>query len=347
MVQFYDEKSVIAPIRKIARGCKDLRVAVAFWGADGAKTLSLSGAKSGRIICNLESGACNPKEIRKLRALKKRFKVKTHQQLHAKIYWSPEAAVIGSSNVSGNGLVIDAAVAKGWREANLWFDEKDQLRSVGEHFNDLWRQAKPVTDQGLKDADLKWKERARTSKILSIESKSLLKAFLEDPAAFRDQKIFLAMYDEDVSREAAIAERKWRSLKRAERFTDGLVVNSSAMAAYEDWHKMPAGAWLIDCSYMKRRKPKFEGIYRVWGGGVVKLSESEVQFAYRTPSVLVGPRSFKLSNDEKRAVERHGKRLFKATRRRPGLLLEIGAVARICGLSRRGGGRKQSAVKTR
>ncbi|MGY4608603.1 hypothetical protein ACVW16_007015 [Bradyrhizobium sp. USDA 4474] len=333
-MKFHDEKSVIAPIRKIAKGCKDLRVAVAFWGTDGAKTLSLKGAKSGRILCNLESGACNPKEIRKLRASKKKFKVKTHPQLHAKIYWSPEAAVIGSSNASGNGLVIDSAAAKGWREANLWFDQKDLLRSVGLHFDRLWKQAKPVTDQGLKDADVKWKERAKATKVLSIESKTLLKAFVEDPAAFRDQKIFLAMYDEDVSREAAAAERKWRDLRRTERFTDGLVVNSSAMAAYEDWHKMPAGAWLIDCSYMGRRKPKFEGIYRVWGGGVVKLSQSDVQFAYRTRSVLVGSRSFRLSDEEKRLIEKNGGRLFKATRRRRGLLLEIGAVARICGLSR-------------
>ena len=32
-------------------------VAVAFWGVGGAKTLSLKGARSGRVICNLESGA--------------------------------------------------------------------------------------------------------------------------------------------------------------------------------------------------------------------------------------------------------------------------------------------------
>src|SRR5664279_4882776 len=93
MIRLLDEKSVIAPIRRLAKGCADLRIAVAFWGADSVKTLRLTGAKGGRIICNLESGACNPKEIRKLRAMKK-FKMKTHAQLHAKIYWSPEAAII-------------------------------------------------------------------------------------------------------------------------------------------------------------------------------------------------------------------------------------------------------------
>ncbi|MES5481467.1 phospholipase D family protein [Bradyrhizobium sp. INPA03-11B] len=341
MAKFHDEKSVNAPIRKIAKGCRDLRVAVAFWGADGAKTLSLKGARNGRIICNLESGACNPKEIRKLRRASKKFKMKSHPRLHAKIYWSPQAAVIGSSNVSANGLVVGAAEAKGWREANLWVDQADLLRDVGKRFNDLWKEAKPITDQGLKDAEIKWKERAKETKILSIENKTLLKAFVEDPAAFRDQKIFLAMYGEDVSEEAAAAERKWKSLKSTERFVDGLVVRSSGMAAYENWRKMPAGAWLIDCSYMDQKRPRYEGIFRVWERGVVKLSESNVQFAYRTRSVLVGSRSFRLSNDEKRAIEKHGKRLFRATRRRPGLLLELEAVARICGLSRNAASRRR------
>jgi hypothetical protein len=66
MIRLLDEKSVIAPIRKLAKGCADLRIAVAFWGTDAAKTLSLTRARRGRILCNLESGACNPKEIRKL-----------------------------------------------------------------------------------------------------------------------------------------------------------------------------------------------------------------------------------------------------------------------------------------
>lgn len=329
MVRLLDEKSVIAPIRRLAKRCRDLRIAVAFWGTDAAKTLSLTGAKGGRIICNLESGACNPKEIRKLRALKK-FKVKTHAQLHAKIYWSPEAAVIGSSNASANGLVVDADAAKGWREANIWFDQEDELRHVGIHFNSLWKQGKPITNKLLKDADIKWKNRAKTTKVLSIDSKTLLAAFSEDPAAFRDEQIFLAMYDGGPSREALSEEKKWKAVKPSERFSDGLIVKSSGMTTYEHWKKMPAGAWLIDCSYKNPKRPKVHGIYRVWEGGVVKLSDSNVQFAYRTPGLLVSSRSFRLSADERRSIERNAARLFRAASKRSNGLLEIGAVVRIC-----------------
>jgi HKD family nuclease len=133
VVRLLDEKGV-KRIRKMVKGCSDLRIAVAFWGEGAAKTLRLTGARRGRIICNLESGACNPKEVRKLRA-SKRLKLKTHAQLHAKIYWSPTAAMVGSSNASANGLVVDAGVAKDWREANILFDQEDELRRTGERFN--------------------------------------------------------------------------------------------------------------------------------------------------------------------------------------------------------------------
>ena len=65
VVRLLDEKGV-KRTRKMVKGCSDLRIAVAFWGEGAAKTLRLTGARRGRIICNLESGACNPKEVRKL-----------------------------------------------------------------------------------------------------------------------------------------------------------------------------------------------------------------------------------------------------------------------------------------
>jgi hypothetical protein len=329
MIRLLDEKSVIAPIRKLAKGCADLRIAVAFWGTDSLKTLRLTGAKGGRIICNLESGACNPKEIRKLRALKK-FKIKTHAQLHAKIYWSPKAAVVGSSNASANGLVVDANIAKGWREANILFDQEDELRRTGDRFNHLWKQGRAITNKLLKEADLKWKNRAKVTKVLSVESKTLFGAFAEDASLFRNEPIFLAIYDGHISREASAEQKKWKAKKQTERFDDGLLVKSSTLTTYEDWHKMPAGAWLIDCSVINAKRPKVHGIYRVWEGGVLELSETTIQFGYRTPAILINSRPFRLSADERRRIERNAARLLRAARRRSNGLLELEAIVRMC-----------------
>ena len=152
LISLLDEHTVVAPIRKLSKGCTDLRVAVAFWGKGGTKTLSLSKAKKGRVLCNLESGACNPEEIRAIRA-SKTLQIRTHAQLHAKIYWSPKAAVIGSSNASTNGLVVDAKTAKGWREANMWIGDPVELKRIGLRFNELWKQGRRVTNNLLVDAE--------------------------------------------------------------------------------------------------------------------------------------------------------------------------------------------------
>ncbi|MBR0748164.1 phospholipase D family protein [Bradyrhizobium japonicum] len=91
-------------------------------------------------------------------------------RLHAKMYWSPDRVVVGSSNASANGLVVDATVAKGWREANILFDQEDEVRRAGERFNWLWKQAKPISKKLLEEADLKWKSRVKATKVFSIKS---------------------------------------------------------------------------------------------------------------------------------------------------------------------------------
>ncbi|MCP3471803.1 phospholipase D-like domain-containing protein [Bradyrhizobium sp. CCGUVB1N3] len=324
-----DEKSVIAPVRKMAKGCSDLRLAVAFWGKGASKMLRLSSAKRGRVICNLESGACNPAEIRKLRASKK-FRIKTHAQLHAKLYWSPTGVVVGSSNASANGLVVGADVAKGWREVNVLFDQQDQVRRAGERFDALWKQAKPITKILLDEADLKWRARAKATKVLSVKSKTLFGAYAEDPSIFRDERIFLAIYDSYLSREASAEQKKWRAKKETEQFEDGLLAKSSTLTTYEGWRKMPAGAWLIDCSFINSRRPKFRGIFRVWEGGLLELSESSIQFAYRMRSIVIGDRSFKLSPAEKRSIEKKAATLIRAAHRSRSDLLALGDLVRIC-----------------
>jgi hypothetical protein len=164
----------------------------------------------------------------------------------------------------------------------------------------------------------------------SVASKTLFGAYAEDVSIFRDEPIFLAIYDGNISREASAEQKKWKAKKQTERFEDGLLVKSSTLTTYESWNKMRAGAWLIDCSFINPKKPKVHGIYRVWEGGVLELSESNIQFGYRTRAVMINSRSFKLSADEKRSIEKNAARLFRAAARRPNDLLELATVVRIC-----------------
>jgi hypothetical protein len=65
-----------------------------------------------QIVCNLESGACNPDPIRQLSQLG--WNIRTNPRLHAKVYLFPSAAVVGSANPSTNGLSFDFYAGKGW-----------------------------------------------------------------------------------------------------------------------------------------------------------------------------------------------------------------------------------------
>lgn len=205
-----------------------------------------------------------------------------------------------------------------------------EVRRAGERFNSLWKEARTISKKLMEEAELKWRSRIRATKVLSVKSNTLFDAFDEDRSIFRDEQIFLAIYDGYISREASAEQKKWRAKKKTERFEDGLLVKSNTLTTYEDWHKMPPGAWLLDCSFINSKKPTFRGIFRVWEGGVLELSESDVQFAYRTRSILIGARSFKLSSDQKRSIEKNAARLILAARRRPNGLLELGALVRMC-----------------
>jgi PLD-like domain len=82
-------------------------VAVPFWGRGGVQSLGLQRGSNVRIICNLDHPGCNPNVFEELCVLE--IEVKTHRRLHAKICVTPTIAIVGSSNVSTNGLTVEGA----------------------------------------------------------------------------------------------------------------------------------------------------------------------------------------------------------------------------------------------
>lgn len=90
--------------RKLSKADSMVAVAAPFWGSGAAKKLGLSKKDRGRarILCNLDQTGCNPRAIKKLFDLG--LKIRSHPRLHAKIYAASKFAIVGSSNVSNNGL---------------------------------------------------------------------------------------------------------------------------------------------------------------------------------------------------------------------------------------------------
>jgi hypothetical protein len=144
-------------------------LAVAYWGDGAIKSLDMvtaveHGARI-EVICDLMSGACNPKEIRKLRELLGAERVLTRTGLHAKVWITDAGAVLGSSNASTNGLGHENDDLSGLIEANFAIDPSDRAE-IAAWKNWYKRQAKkgavPITDMMLDKADELWRRRPMT-----------------------------------------------------------------------------------------------------------------------------------------------------------------------------------------
>lgn len=155
-MQFLYGKELSSAIRQIASSNK-VSMAVAFWGhrgEDSLPPLPLTGRKKWRIVCNLKMGGTNPKTIAALQTLSKKPAeyVRHHPRLHAKVYLSNDAAIVGSANVSANGLGLEGKEVDGWVEAGLLVRDATVIRNIQQWFDELWDTADPVTARDLSDA---------------------------------------------------------------------------------------------------------------------------------------------------------------------------------------------------
>lgn len=108
--------------------CKSGRghVAVAFLGKDSYKLLPLSAGSVLVVNASLDAvsrGLTNPSEL--IKFVKKKVKVHTAQDLHAKVFAFPRRAVIGSANASKSS-------ARYWQEAAVASAEKAIIEGAHE-----------------------------------------------------------------------------------------------------------------------------------------------------------------------------------------------------------------------
>ena len=158
MPAFVDGPKLSRRLATALRDAKDVRLAVAFWGAGAAEALGIHvgvGAKF-RFVCNLSSGGTNPHEIRELR--KRGVEVRQLNDLHAKIGVVDDLSFLGSSNMSTNGLGGEYTQT-GWREANIVY--QNVRPEIANMFDDFWRIGTEINDADLKNAEAAWGERRK------------------------------------------------------------------------------------------------------------------------------------------------------------------------------------------
>lgn len=249
----------------------ELFAAVAFWGRGADSMINPRSGRAVKLICNLASGATNPDVIESLRN-KKGILLRQHDRLHAKVIVGGKRALVGSANLSSNGLNLEGSETAGWEEAGLVTTDARQTASIREWFTAMWEESRQITDVELEDARRKWKERRATRvKSTSPASSNELSLDKLDRDELSDRRIYLAIYGDGLSDEARKAYRKYE----AELTGQPLQKSTKLPPIYENWPELPKDAQLIDLYYGPR------GAVRCFGAFT---RTHDVKFKYRDGS---------------------------------------------------------------
>jgi hypothetical protein len=312
------EDKLAAVFRKaMSRGDNSI-IAVPFWGRGAVATLGLTSGARLRVICNLDHPGCNPDVIAELRKLK--IKVKTHPRLHAKIYATPDLAIVGSSNVSTNGLTVEGSGAKGWIEANVASTDPAFVKSVIDLFMEVWNdEASRMVSKGdikaARDA-----RKARPPMLYDLPRRaSLFDSVRTKPDSFSN--VFVAAYTTGLGVEGKRLLKEVRS--GATQSRAGLSASDFRRAWGYQFESIPEGAWLVDLDCKDIDKPKVHGCAKATGLSLSVESEDEDEndLAIALQRMIsIGGRSFPLLGSEKDKLCTDAKRILKAAR---GKLLPI------------------------
>ncbi|MBP2858257.1 hypothetical protein J8657_11670 [Dickeya oryzae] len=237
-----------------------LNIAVAFLGG-GIEPLfdSIKHQSAARIICNFDSGATNPYLVEQLK--RKGLDIRNQPRLHAKVLLSNNSMIIGSANLSANGLSLEGKEElTGWEEAGMLIDKPEQIADASRWFELQWQQAKAIDDSTIARQKQAWEQRRNHRPLITdtdTSHRSLLEAARTHQASFKDREIYLAAYSEGASKEAknAFAAFCHAEPNRLPKQTD----------FYEDWKDLPHDDFLISIRLKKPNSIKIEGLWKMAG----------------------------------------------------------------------------------
>lgn len=227
---FLTSQKYLQEFQSLLRTEARISLAIAFWG-QGAQVL-LENAWSGerlRLLCNLGSGGTNPGVIRDLLALRSErpgLEVLTLDALHAKVAVGEQAAIVGSANVSANGLGFEGPECVGWQEAGLLVKDHSQCLQMQVWFDELWQQGEEITEEKLTAAEDRW--------LKNRGSRPLTATKLVDASAasLKNRGIHLAIYRLRAS-DQALVEASLAN-KEAQR-SDSPEIRNAKLDFFEDW----------------------------------------------------------------------------------------------------------------
>lgn len=245
---------------------ENLDFAVAFWG-DGAEDLiPLDSDYSVRIICNLRTGGTNPAVIRyflkKIKDGNSTLQIKHSSRLHAKVIVGQKQALIGSANMSTNGLGLEDGALAHWMEAGIHTRDSQEVTSAREWFEHLWESdaVSTIEDEDLSAAQLAWdrKQNARPPLDGDPTAPFTMGRFSVDE--LRGRPAYVTIYRKWLSKEAKAVQEIEEQSARSAMKDEGKI----RWWAYECWDGLPqAPAEIIGIYWGTRGRLIVEGVCRL------------------------------------------------------------------------------------
>lgn len=151
----------------IEKGVKSLYLVSPFI-SDIQKYLTLEKVKDIKIICNAESPSCNPHTLLELTKQNK-IKIKSRNDIHAKIFLLDDVAYISSSNATPNGL------GEGNIEAASKLTDIRSIKEIKSWFNNLWKDS---LSNNIEDYDdVKWQQLIANWNIRNTKNNTKVKLY--------------------------------------------------------------------------------------------------------------------------------------------------------------------------
>lgn len=162
-------------------------------------------AHRARALCNLLSGGTNPDAIRDLQVAIGDKQVRHLRHLHAKVFIGDGAAIVGSANVSMNGLGAEGGDAAFWEEAATYTEDPAAVTSAREWFERLWKASEPVTAEVMEEARRRYEKRRSALPPTTAAPVQLSELIASRRSVAASLPLYLVTYEAGQKSEAAAA----------------------------------------------------------------------------------------------------------------------------------------------
>lgn len=273
-MKFLTGRKVPAEFKKARKTASKTRLAAAFWGNGAVAKLGLGSGARGEILCNARHQGCNPEVI--LDLVRKKHKVKTHDHLHAKMYLTDKVAIIGSSNVSTNGLNDEEPNSGAWEEANVLVEDPNVLRDAHAEFKRLWDAADDIKVLELKE--LIALRKARPQQPRPLTTPFLIKACRERPDLFKN--IGILTWDGNLSRDGLRALKEFKETAKPLSRSDISADDIRNAQSFEYDVDVPAG-WYFSFNLKTPGHPKYVGLVQIAEFKIERAKDDLQYFGYK------------------------------------------------------------------